>query len=173
MRVWPSSYATIQASSTIATEHGNAAPSVATIAYSGYRVELYGASYTNVNFLSWYGNDAAKHIWQESAAYHEIQRNVALTKRYDNCITNLIEHLMQFISQTLQDAWTSHAKHSAKSVQDVRSECADMASLTIQEWCDGGNNQTVYTEQSLLLHKRMFDIMECTKEGYDKENTFI
>ncbi len=64
MRVWPSSYATGQASSTIATEHGNAASSVAAMTYSGYRVALDGASYTYVSFLSWYGNGAAKHIWQ-------------------------------------------------------------------------------------------------------------
>lgn len=81
----------------------------------------------------------------------EIRRNVALKQRDDNCIANSIKHLMLFLSWALQHAWTSHAKQSAKFGQDVRSECADMASLTIQEWRDGGNNQTLYTGQNTIV----------------------
>ncbi len=65
MRTRPSSYATGQASSTIVLAASSvAASSVAAMAYSGYHVVLDGASYTYGSLLSWYGNGAAKHIWQ-------------------------------------------------------------------------------------------------------------
>ena len=41
------------------------------MAYAGHRFARNGVSYTYDGFLWWYGDDAAKHIWQQSAVDHQ------------------------------------------------------------------------------------------------------
>ena len=43
----------------------------------------------------------------------------------------------------------------------------------IEEWSRRHDKQTFLNEPALLKHKKMFDIMKYTKEGFAKENTFL
>ena len=100
------------------------------------------------------------------------------SQRDDNSMENLCLALLQFLSQALQDVMVQskrvlHATAWAKSMDDICNECDDMVFEKIEEWSQREDNQTFYNEAALLEHKQMFDIMQFTKEGYAKENTFL
>ena len=96
-----------------------------------------------------------------------------------------VTDLVQFRSRAVQDAMTSHATEQAKSprsghateqaksLDDIFDECADVVFAKIEEWCLRNDQQTFHDEPALLKHKRMFDIMQYTKEGNSKEDTFL
>ena len=113
------------------------------------------------------------------------QRIAAQRNQDNNSMENLCDNLVQFPSRALQGAMTSHATEQVKSprsghatgqamsLDDIIDECADVVFAKIEEWCLRNDQQTFYDEPALLKHKQMFDIMQCTKEGDIKEDTFL
>ena len=68
---------------------------------------------------------------------------------------------------------SGHATEPAMSLDDIIDECAGVVFAKIEEWCLRNDQQTFYDEPALLKHKQMFDIMQYTKEGNAKEDTFL
>ena len=114
------------------------------------------------------------------------QRIAVQEDRADNTTENLCLALQHFLSQALQEAWTSmdgprsgyateqaRAGYSAGYRAGIIEVCDRIVSAKIEEWSGQPENQTLYNEPALLKHKKMFDIMKNTKEGYAKENTFL
>ena len=115
-----------------------------------------------------------------SAAVSTWQHPVHTGDRPSRPVTDLV----QFLSRAVQDAMTIHATEQAKSprsghateqamsLDDIIDECADVVFATIEEWCLRHDQQTFCDKPALLKHKQMFDIMQYTKEGNAKEDTF-
>ena len=105
--------------------------------------------------------------------------------RANNSMENLCHALLQFVSGVLQEAQiyhnrkqatrsrSSHATQQAKRRITIAENCDAMVEEKIVEWSVRPSKQMCYTEQALLIHKEMFDIMRRDKEGIPKENTFL
>ena len=71
---------------------------------------------------------------------------------------------------------SSDDTEQAKALDDlmqIRAECNAIVVATVDKWREHKELRGFCGERLLLKHKEMFDLMQCTKEGDGKENTFF
>jgi hypothetical protein len=120
----------------------------------------------------------------------------ARADRADNTMENLCLKLVEFLVYVQKEVWNSsgcgHATEQARSAGHateqawsaglvsgsprddyIEQECEEIAVQKITEWSHKQDYHAFYDEPALLLHKKMFDIMNRGKWGLPKENTFV
>ena len=105
-------------------------------------------------------HDQAKSFKEVKKEYHDLP---------EQC-----EDLKSFLSQALCDAWSSGATEQAQNHDERKDSCDDMVYGKIEEWrYQRRGNTSLYTNETLEQHEKMFNIMMYTKDGAEKENTFF
>jgi hypothetical protein len=131
------------------------------------------------------------------------QKEEAQADRADNTMDNLSFKLLEFLVDVLREAWTvpsgrpcprdtgqtassgsTKEEISSDMIWDILKEtnsddmvledqCEDIVFEKIAEWAGRYSESPFYSEQELVIHKKMFDIMTRDKDGLPKENVFI